>query len=146
MGEMSDVEHLIADWCDTVGSEPANDQSFINDLWRLLGIATRRGSRPDDAQIDHVFERRVCRAPFATMLDFGEAAVAPVRNVIPWPATLPEQVGTVQSILAAANAQFGASDIARSFKGKRAATVRPMLEALASLKMARRLNDGRYAA
>jgi len=37
-------------------------------------------------------------------------------------------------------------DIARSFKGKRAATVRPVLEALTSIGMARRLGDGRYAA
>lgn len=86
------------------------------------------------------------RAPVATTLDLGEAAVVPVNNVIAWPATLPEQVGAVQSILAAAPAPLGASDIARSFKGKRAATVRPVLDALAGLGMARRLNDGRYAA
>ena len=58
------------------------------------------------------------RAPIAGTLDLGEAAVAPVSNVIPWPATLPEQVGAVQSILAAAPAPLGAGDIARSFKGK----------------------------
>ena len=34
----------------------------------------------------------------------------------------------------------------RSFKGKRASTVKPVLDALAGLGMARRLNDGRYAA
>src|SRR3546814_6018160 len=86
------------------------------------------------------------RAPVAGTLDLGEAAVTPVSNVIPWPATLPEQVGAVQSILAAAPAPLGAGDIARNFKGKRAATVRPVLDALAGLGMARRLNDGRYAA
>jgi len=95
--------------------------------------------RPDFQDPDY-------RAPVATTLDLGEAAVAPVSNVILWPATLPEQVGAVQSILAAAPAPLGAADIARSFKGKRAATVRPVLDALAGLGMARRLNDGRYAA
>ena len=35
---------------------------------------------------------------------------------------------------------------ARSFKGKRAATVRPVLDALTGIGMARRLKDGRYAA
>src|SRR3546814_19659817 len=80
------------------------------------------------------------RAPVAGTLDLGEAAVTPVSNVIPWPATLPEQVGAVQSILAAAPAPLGAGDIARNFKGKRAATVRPVLDALAGLGMARRLN------
>lgn len=37
-------------------------------------------------------------------------------------------------------------DVARGFKGKRAATVRPVLDALAGIGMARRLKDGRYAA
>jgi len=79
-------------------------------------------------------------------LDLGEAAVLPVSNVIPWPFSLPDQVGAVQAILAAAAQPLGPHDIARNFKGKRAATVRPVLDALASLGMARRLNDGRYAA
>ncbi|WP_284734367.1 class I SAM-dependent DNA methyltransferase [Sphingosinicella terrae] len=86
------------------------------------------------------------RTPVAATLDLGEAAALPASNVIPWPATLPEQVGAVQSILAAAPAPLAAQDIARSFKGKRAATVRPVLDALAGLGMARRLEDGRYAA
>ena len=85
------------------------------------------------------------RAPVATTFDLGET-VAPVSNVIPWPATLLEQVGAVQSILAAAPAPLAAQDIARNFKGKRAASVRPVLDALAGLGMARRLGDGRYAA
>ena len=70
----------------------------------------------------------------------------PVSNVFPWPTALPDQVGAVQSILAAAPQPLGPNEIARNFKGKRAATVRPVLDALASLGMARRLNDGRYAA
>jgi len=39
-----------------------------------------------------------------------------------------------------------ASDIARSVHDKRAASVRPVLDALAGVGLARRLNDGRYAA
>jgi len=70
----------------------------------------------------------------------------PVSNVILWPATLPEQVGAAQGILAAAPAPLAAGDIARSFKGKRAATVHPVLDALAGVGLARRLSDGRYAA
>jgi hypothetical protein len=49
-------------------------------------------------------------------------------------------------IPAAAPRPLAAQDIARSFKGKRASTVKPVLDALAGLGMARRLNDGRYAA
>lgn len=76
----------------------------------------------------------------------GEAAVAPASNVIPWPSTSPKQPGAVQSVLAAAPASLGAADNVRSFKGKRTATFRPVPDALAGLGMARRLNDGRYAA
>lgn len=56
--------------------------------------------------------------------------------------------GTIlpQFTLAAAPAPLAAADIARIFKGKRAATVNPVLDALAGVGMARRLNDGRYAA
>jgi len=67
-------------------------------------------------------------------------------NVIPWPASLPEQVNAVQGILAASATPLGPHDVARAFKGKRAATVRPVLDALTGIGMARRLKDGRYAA
>ncbi|NCP15376.1 MAG: class I SAM-dependent DNA methyltransferase [Sphingomonadales bacterium] len=67
-------------------------------------------------------------------------------NIIPWPGTLPEQVSAVQSILSTAQTPLAPQDVARAFKGKRAATVRPVLEALAGIGMARRLKDGRYAA
>lgn len=52
----------------------------------------------------------------------------------------------MQSILAAAPAPLGASDIARSLKGNRDATVRTVLDALAGLGIAGRLINGRYAA
>ena len=118
-------------------------------LTRLVALNKERAAEEARGLVRYLrpeFQDPGYRPPVATTLDLGEAAVAPVSNVIPWPATLPEQVGAVQSILAAALAPLGASDIARSFKGKRAATVRPVLDALAGLGMARRLNDGRYAA
>lgn len=86
------------------------------------------------------------QAPITQTLDLGEAAAVLPDNVIPWPLSLPEQVSAVQSILSAAQAPLAPQDVARAFKGKRAATVRPVLDALASIGMARRLNDGRYAA
>ena len=118
-------------------------------LTRLVALNKERAAEEARGLVRYLrpeFQDPGYRAPVATTLDLGEAAVAPVSNVIPWPATLPEQVGVVQSILAAAPAPLAAGDIARSFKGKRAATVRPVLDALAGLGMARRLNDGRYAA
>lgn len=85
-------------------------------------------------------------APVDGKLDLGEAPAVLPDNVIPWPLTLPEQVSAVQSVLASAPAPMAPQDIARAFKGKRAATVRPVLDALAGIGMARRLEDGRYAA
>ena len=118
-------------------------------LTRLVALNKERAAEEARGLVRYLrpeFQDPGYRAPVAGTLDLGEAAMVPVSNVIAWPATLPEQVGAVQSILAAAPAPLGAGDIARSFKGKRAATVRPVLDALAGLGMARRLNDGRYAA
>lgn len=118
-------------------------------LTRLVALNKERAAEEARGLVRYLrpeFQDPGYRAPVATSLDLGEVAAAPVSNVIPWPTTLPEQVGAVQSILASAPAPLGASEIARSFKGKRAATVRPVLDALAGLGMARRLNDGRYAA
>jgi hypothetical protein len=86
------------------------------------------------------------QAPVAQTLDLGEAAVALPDTVIPWPGSLPDQFGAVQAILTGAGAPLAAQDVARAFKGKRASTVRPVLDALAGIGMARRLADGRYAA
>ncbi|MEG3147367.1 hypothetical protein U1839_22160 [Sphingomonas sp. RT2P30] len=92
------------------------------------------------------FAASIGAAPVADTLDLGEAAVVLPDNVIAWPTTLPEQVSAVQSVLASAPAPMAPHDIARAFKGKRAATVRPVLDALAGIGLARRLADGRYAA
>jgi len=85
-------------------------------------------------------------APVTQTLDLGELVAALPENVTPWPVSLPEQVSAVQSILSSAGIPLAPQDVARAFKGKRAATVRPVLEALAGIGMARRLKDGRYAA
>ena len=53
------VEHFIAQWQATDGSELANSQSFINGLCALIGVPAPDGSRSDDAFNDYVFERRV---------------------------------------------------------------------------------------
>lgn len=98
-----------------------------------------RWLRPDFQAPDY-------QAPVAQTLDLGEAAVALPDTVIPWPGSLPDQFGAVQAILTGAGAPLAAQDVARAFKGKRASTVRPVLDALAGIGMARRLADGRYAA
>jgi hypothetical protein len=84
--------------------------------------------------------------PATDQFDLGVSPVAPVSNVIPWPASLPEQVGAIRTILVATPWPTTAQEIARNFSGKRAASVRPVLDALTGLGLARRLLDGRYAA
>lgn len=98
-----------------------------------------RWLRPDYQAPDY-------QTPVSQSLDLGEAAPVLPDNIIPWPTTLPEQVSAVQHVLAAAPAPLRDADVARAFKGKRAATVRPVLDALTGIGMARRLKDGRYAA
>lgn len=143
------IDEGVADaygWGDEHRAGTLGEETILD---RLVALNKERAAEEARGMVRYLrseFQDPGYHAPVATTLDLGEAAVAPASNVIPWPATLPEQVGAVQSILAAAPAPLGASDIARSFKGKRAATVRPVLDALAGLGMARRLNDGRYAA
>ena len=143
------IDECVADaygWGDEHRAGTLDEETILT---RLVALNKERAAEEARGFVRYLrpeFQDPGYRVPVATKLDLGEAAVAVVSNVIPWPATLPEQVGAVQSILAAAPAPLGAGDIARSFKGKRAATVRPVLDALAGLGMARRLNDGRYAA
>jgi len=118
-------------------------------LARLVALNKERATEEARGLIRYLrpeFQDPGYHAPVSERLDLDEASMPPPSNVISWPATLAEQVGAVQAVLAAASSPLGPHDIARNFKGKRAATVRPVLDALAGLGMARRLTDGRYAA
>lgn len=86
------------------------------------------------------------QAPVTQTLDLGEAAAPVPDNVLPWPDKLPEQVSAVAAVLSASTVPLAPQDVARTFKGKRAATVRPILDSLTAIGQARRLKDGRYAA
>ncbi len=86
------------------------------------------------------------QAPISQTLDLGEAAAPAPDNVLPWPDKLPEQVSAVAAVLSASTVPLAPQDVARTFKGKRAATVRPILDSLTAIGQARRLKDGRYAA
>jgi hypothetical protein len=86
------------------------------------------------------------QAPVSQALDFGEAAAVAPDNVLPWPDKLPEQVSAVAAVLSASPIPLAPQDVARFFKGKRAATVKPVLDAITAIGQARRLKDGRFAA
>ena len=143
------IDDGVADaygWGDEHRAGTLDDETILT---RLVALNKERAAEEARGLIRYLrpeFQDPGYRAPISATLDLGEAAVLPVSDVIPWPASLPDQVGAVQAILAAAPQPLEPQDIARNFKGKRAATVRPVLDALASLGMARRLNDGRYAA
>ena len=118
-------------------------------LLRLVALNKERAAEEAKGLIRWLrpnFQAPAYAAPVDDTLDLGEAAAVLPDNVVSWPLTLPEQVSAVQSVLASAPAPMAPQDIARAFKGKRAATVRPVLDALAGIGMARRLADGRYAA
>ncbi len=125
------------------------DLSDEDILARLVALNKQRAAEEAKGLIRWLrpeYQAPEYKAPVTQTLDFGETATAVPDNVIPWPNALPEQVSAVQQVLAAASASLAPQDVARAFKGKRAATVRPVLEALAGIGMARRLEDGRYAA
>ena len=67
-------------------------------------------------------------------------------DVLEWPAKLPEQVVAVASVVERAGRPVAANDVARFFRGKRAGTVAPVLDALAGMGRLRKLEDGRFAA
>lgn len=83
--------------------------------------------------------------PSQTILQLHKAEKAKVLERV-WPNALPDQVVAVASVVARSNKPLSAQDVSRLFKGKRAATVMPVLDALAGMGMVRKLEDGRYAA
>ncbi len=139
-----EIDRLVADaygW--------PHDLSDEEILTRLVALNKERVAEEARGLIRHLrphYQDPGYAAPVNATLDLGEAQVPVPDNIIPWPATLPEQVGAVQRVLAGAGSPLAATDVARAFKGKRASTVEPVLQALAGIGIARRLKDGRYAA
>ncbi|TXC69603.1 class I SAM-dependent DNA methyltransferase [Sphingomonas ginsenosidivorax] len=143
------IDEGVADaygWGDEHRARTLDEETILT---RLVALNKERAAEEAGGLIRYLrpeFQDPGHRAPVSGTFDLRESAAIVPDNVVLWPATLPEQVGAVQQVLAASSAPLAAQDIARSFKGKRAATVRPVLDALAGLGMARRLKDGRYAA
>lgn len=69
------------------------------------------------------------------------AAVGPKPH---WPKSLPEQIQALRAALAAATGPASPADLAQGFTRAPRAKVAELLETLASLGHARRLDDGRY--
>lgn len=127
----------------------STDLSDEDILTRLVALNKERATEEAKGLVRWLrpdFQAPDYQAPVTQTLDLGETAPVLPDNVIPWPGSLPEQVSAVQQVLSAAASPLAPQDVARAFKGKRASTVRPVLDALAGIGMARRLKDGRYAA
>lgn len=118
-------------------------------LIRLVALNRERAAEEARGLIRYLrpeFQDSGYRAPINETLDLGEAAAPVMDNIIAWPKDLPAQIGAVQSILTASPEPLAAHDIARAFRGKRAATIRPVLDALAGVGLARRTAEGKFAA
>lgn len=72
------------------------------------------------------------------------AAPAAKKGAEPWPTGLVARVQAVQAGLEAAAGPLAPADLARTFKGARIDAVAEILETLATVGQARRLEDGRY--
>lgn len=92
-----------------------------------------------------IYQARGRARESAPTLEFPLAESAAPAAALPWPDSLSDQVVSVAGVLAGAHRPLAAADVARAFAGKRAATVTPVLDALAAIGQARRLSDGRYA-
>ena len=143
------IDALVAQaygWADEWNRGDLSEEAILT---RLVALNHERAAEEDrglNRWLRPEYQAPNYTPPVTQSLDLGEAAAALPDTVIPWPGTLPEQVSAVQGILAASATPLAPQDVARAFKGKRAATVRPVLDALTGIGMARRLQDGRYAA
>ncbi|MDQ0565944.1 class I SAM-dependent DNA methyltransferase [Erythrobacter citreus] len=118
-------------------------------LTRLVALNRERAAEETRGLIRYLrpeFQDPGYQAPINETLDLGETVAPLPDNIIAWPKDLPAQIGAVQSILSSSPEPLAAHDIARAFKGKRAATVRPVLDALTGVGLARRTVEGKYAA
>jgi hypothetical protein len=111
----SEIDRFIAQWWDTGGSELANTQSFINGLCRLIGV------EPPHGTVSLIRQHH-----------------DPIDEAVPTPTAGRRASPSSRASSSSTRSQtpLAAADIARSFKGKRAATIRPVLHALAALGMA----------
>lgn len=145
------IDELVADaygWGDDWRAGRLDDETI---LARLVALNAERAAEEAKGLIRWLrpeYQAPDYRPPVEAADELALAGGAGVAedNVIAWPTALPEQVSAVRAVLTSAPAPLAANDIARAFRGKRAASVRPVLDALTNVGLARRLPDGRYAA
>ncbi len=121
-------------------------------LTRLVALNAARAREEGAGQVRWLRPDFQSTAAPAAALDLSAgddavpaAAAGPDKQ--PWPATLPERLGAVAALLAAAPAPLAPADIARHFTGKGVKAALPdLLAALVAVARARAWPDGRFGA
>jgi len=127
---------------------PAN-LSDENILERLVALNKERAAEEAKGKVRWLrpeFQAPGYAAPVEQAALALPEAERPTADILEWPNALPEQVVAVAGVVSRSSRPVAANDVARAFKGKRAATVAPVLDALAGMGRVRKLEDGRYAA
>jgi hypothetical protein len=123
-----------------------DEEAILEELVRLNSERALEETRGIIRYIRPEFQARGSSRERTQSLDLEIAEAADLGNGVQWPESLADQVVSVGRVLAAARKPLAAAEVARAFVGKRASSIRPVLDALAAMGQARRLDDGRYAA
>lgn len=123
-----------------------SDKKILEELVALNAERSAEEARGRVRWLRHEFQAPTYVAPAeqAAML-LGEPATL-TSKILEWPDLLPDQVVAVAGVVERFGRPVAANDVAHVFKGKRAASLRPVLDALAGMGRVRKLEDGRYAA
>lgn len=133
-------------WADDWKRGNLTDEQILE---RLVALNRERAAEEAQGQVRWLrpeFQAPGYQAPAEQKTLALPEAARPSAEVLEWPGALPEQVVAVAGVVERSGKPVAANDVARAFKGKRAATVLPVLDALAGMGRVRKLEDGRYAA
>lgn len=138
-----DLDHAVSD----LYGLPANadEEAVLEELVRLNADRAIEEARGVVRYIRPDFQARGLARDHAGALDLENMEETDRVQVLLWPESLPDQIVSVIRVLAGAQKPLAAAEVAKAFAGKRAASIRPVLDALTAVGQARRLNDGRYA-
>lgn len=124
------------------------DASIETILEHLVALNGARSVEEAEGVVRYIrpeFQARGAPREVSRTLELEVGEISQPSTALQWPGVLSDQVVSVAGVLAGAGRPLAAADVARAFAGKRAATVIPVLDALAAIGQARRLGDGRYA-
>jgi hypothetical protein len=145
---------LIRQYHDTIDGLVADAYGWPRDLSdeeileRLVALNKERAAEEATGKVRWLrpdFQAPGYKAP-AEQVSLALPEEVRTAEIIPWPATLSDQVVAVAQVVERAARPIAANDVARAFQGKNAKGLLPVLDALAGMGRLRKLEDGRYAA